>query len=320
VPRETAGPTRERLRADGVLVAVTFVWGLSFVIVRNALFEAPPVAFLFWRFLLASAIALLLAWRRPRGPGLLRDGAAVGLLLGCGMALQVLGQVETTASKAAFLTGLSVVLTPFAAYLRSRRLPSLENAAGIALASVGFVLLTFPREGWTLGRGDAFVLCAAVVFAFYVVELSERAPRHDALSLTAVQLPTVAAVAGLLALALRTPLARGLAAVGAEARPLVLSRTVAASILYLGSIGTVGTFLGQAWAQRRISATHAAILFALEPVFAALFAAWLLGERLGGRGLAGAASVLGGIVLSEIRLGGVFRPDRETPRGEFGPR
>jgi len=76
------------------------------------------------------------------------------------------------------------------------------------------------------------------------------------------------------------------------------------SVLYLGSIGAVGTFLGQTWAQRQMSATHAAILFTLEPVFAALLAAWMLGERLGPRGAAGAVLVFAGIVVSEVRLRG----------------
>jgi drug/metabolite transporter (DMT)-like permease len=76
------------------------------------------------------------------------------------------------------------------------------------------------------------------------------------------------------------------------------------SVLYLGSIGAVGTFLGQTWAQRQMSATHAAILFTLEPVFAALLAAWMLGERLGPRGFAGGVLVLAGIVVSEVRLRG----------------
>jgi drug/metabolite transporter (DMT)-like permease len=73
-------------------------------------------------------------------------------------------------------------------------------------------------------------------------------------------------------------------------------------VLYLGTIGTVGTFLSQTWAQRHMSATHAAIIFALEPVWAALFAAWFLGERLGARGYWGGALVLAGIVVSELRL------------------
>ncbi len=293
---------RERLRADAVLVAVTAVWGSSFVVVKNVLEVAPPFGFLFWRFLLAAVLTGLLAFGRRAAPGLLRDGLAVGLILAAGMSLQVLGQTETTASKAAFLTGLSVVLTPFAAYARTRRLPSLENGIGIALASAGFLVLTFPRAGEVFQRGDLLVTACGVVFAFYIVELAERAPRHDPVLFTGVQLATVAVAALGLRLSLRLPLLESLHAAAVDAKPVSWEGTLLFSVLYLGTIGAVGTFLGQTWAQSRMSATHAAILFSLEPVFAALLAALFLGERLGRLGLAGGALVLSGIVVSELRI------------------
>jgi drug/metabolite transporter (DMT)-like permease len=112
----------------------------------------------------------------------------------------------------------------------------------------------------------------------------------------------VAVVAAFFSLALRTPWAAQFFAAAAEARPVPWDRSFVTSVLYLATIGTVGTFFGQTWAQRQMSATHAAILFALEPVFAALLAAPLLGERLGPRGFAGGALVLAGIVASEVRL------------------
>src|SRR2546429_1523579 len=132
---EPSEPRSLKLRADLVLVGVTFVWGTSFIVIKNVLRDAPPLAFLSLRFFLAALLILLALPRRPPTPSFLRDGIVVGLLLGFGMSLQVIGQVDTTASNAAFLTGLSVVLTPFAAYLRTRRLPSLENGLGIVLAS-----------------------------------------------------------------------------------------------------------------------------------------------------------------------------------------
>jgi drug/metabolite transporter (DMT)-like permease len=296
-----AGSSRS-LKADAVLVGVTFIWGTSFVVVKNAFAGSPPLQFLFWRFLIATAILVPLVLRRPKTPRLFRDGLIVGSLLAGGMCLQVLGVPSTTASKAAFLTGLSVVLTPFAAYLRSRKLPSLEHAAGVTLAGAGFQLLTYPVEGAHFNRGDALVFACGVVFAFYIVELGERSARHDAIWLTMIQLGVVAIVAGLASVALRSPLFAALAEGAAEHRPVVWEGTFLWSVLYLGSVGTVGTFFGQTWAQARMSATHAAILFALEPVFAAILAAWVLGDRLGGRGIAGALLVLAGIVVSETRL------------------
>ncbi len=296
-----------RLRADAVLVAVTIVWGSSFIVVKNVLADSPPLAFLFWRFLFATVLLAWLLPRRPRTPGLFRDGFVAGLLLASAMSLQVTGQLETSASKAAFLTGLSVVLTPFAAYLRTRRLPSVENGIGITFASIGFFLLTYPKGGGALNRGDLLVFGCAVVFAFYIVELAERSGAHDPVWLTAVQLAVVTLFAGTLSLGLRIPLLSGVPVAAAESRPILWQGAFLWGVLYLGSIGTVGTFFGQTWSQRYMSATHAAILFALEPVVAALLAAWLLGERLGGRGVAGGILVLAGIAVSELRL-------RRSPR------
>lgn len=281
---------------------MTVVWGSSFIVVKEVVRDSPPLTFLFWRFLLAMALILPLALRRGWTARLFRDGLAVGLLLAAGMAFQVVGQTETTASKAAFLTGLSVVLTPFAAYLRTRRLPSLENGVGIAFASLGFFLLTFPTGSAPFNRGDGFVTACGIAFAFYIVELGERTAAHDPIRFTAVQLAVVAFVAGILALLLRTPLLSGLHAAAAEARPVVWRGAFLWGVLYLGSIGAVGTFFGQTWAQRHMPATHAAIIFALEPVVAALLAAWLLGERVGSRGIAGGVLVLAGILVSETRL------------------
>lgn len=304
---ESPRPRPERLRADLALGGVTLIWGSSFVVVRHALDSAPPLALLFWRFAVAAAIAAALAARRPKSRLALRDGLILGSLLAVGMSLQVVGQAETTASKAAFLTGLAVVLTPFVAVFRTRRLPSVENGLGIALACGGFFLLTFPAGGGVVDRGDLFVAACGVVFAFYGVELAERAGAHDALLLTAIQLAVTAATAGVLSLALRTPALAGLPAAILEARPIPWQEGFPATVAYLGSVCTVLAFLGWTWAQGRMSAVHGAILLALEPVFAAIFAAWLLRERLGPRGLAGGVLVLAGIVVSELRLRAVSR-------------
>jgi drug/metabolite transporter (DMT)-like permease len=285
---------------DLVLAGVTLVWGSSFVAVRYALDTAPPLALLFFRFLVAAVLAAVAVARRPRPRGAVRDGLVLGSILALGMSLQVVGQAETTASKAAFLTGLAVVLTPFVAVFRTRKLPSLPNGLGIVLASAGFLLLTLPAAGGPVNRGDVYVLACGVVFAFYGVELAERGGRHDALWLTAIQMTVTAAVAGVLCLALRLPALSGLPAAALEARPVLWQGSLPWIVAYLGSVCTVLAFLGWTWSQGRMSAVHGAIILALEPVFAALFAAWFLNERLGRRGYAGAAFVLAGILVSEV--------------------
>jgi drug/metabolite transporter (DMT)-like permease len=280
-----------------VLVAVTAVWGVDFVLVKNLLGTVDPLALLFWRFALAALLlALLLPWRR-RTPGLLTDGLVLGLLLALGMGLQVVGQVETTASKAAFLTGLSAVLTPLAEYLRTRRLPTLENGLGILLAGTGFTLLTFPAGGGNVNRGDLYVFACGVVFAFYIVELAERSRRHDSVWLSWMQVAVVA-IAGAAALRL-AGVSAGLAT---AARLAGSSSEFLAQFLFVALMGTAATFTFQTWAQNHMSATHAAVIFTLEPVFTAAIARWVLAERLGARGWVGGVLVLAGIVVSELRL------------------
>ena len=221
----------------------------------------------------------------------------LGLLLALGMGLQVVGQVETTASKAAFLTGLSAVLTPLAGYLRTRRLPTLENGLGILLAGTGFTLLTFAAGGGPVNRGDLYVFACGVVFAFYIVELAERSRRHDSVWLSWMQVAVVA-IAGAAALRL-AGVSAGLAT---AARLAGSSEGFLAQFLFVVLVGTAATFTFQTWAQNHLSATHAAIIFTLEPVFTAAIARWVLAERLGARGWVGGVLVLAGIVVSELRL------------------
>lgn len=290
-------PLRVRWRADAVLVAVSLVWGADFVLVKSLLGRVPALAFLFWRFALATLVGALFLPGRPRTPRLLRDGLVLGSLSCVGMGLQIVGQTYTTASNASFLTGLASVMTPLAAFLLFRRLPTLENGLGISLAGAGFVLMTFPAAGAAVNRGDLLVFGCAVAWAFYIVELAERSPRHDPAWITAIQLGLVALAAGV-----ATLLLRGFDGLRSGIAPLLSSPSLILQVVLLAAVGTTATFLFQAWAQGQMSATHAAIIFTLEPVVTALLAAWFLGERLGPRGWAGGFLVLGGIVVSELRL------------------
>src|SRR5258706_7580100 len=132
---------REALLADLALVGVTAAWGSTFIVNRLVLNSGPPLLFLTVRFALAAIVLLLLARRHPRTPHLLKDSAIVGALLSIGIGFQILGQVFTTASKAAFVTGLSVPLTPVAGYLMLRRKSTPENLLGLCVATLGFGVL-----------------------------------------------------------------------------------------------------------------------------------------------------------------------------------
>ena len=294
---------REALTADAVLVGVTAIWGSTFVANRLVVTgDVPPLLFLLFRFALAAAVLLLLARGRPRTPGLLRDSVVVGGLTSLGIAFQLAGQVYTTASKAAFITGLSVPLTAPVAFLVTRKRPGGANLAGLALATAGFAVLAAPGKMEHVNAGDLLVLVTAVAYAYIVVRLSEASGRHDLRWFAAGQTVSAALVALLLRLAITPFLGRPEALFRAEARPFVLEPGIAGLLLWMSLAATVVTFLLMTWAQARMSATHAAVIYALEPVFAALLAAAILGERLASRDWWGGGLVLLGILVSELPL------------------
>lgn len=286
------------------LILVTVIWGTTFIVNAKTIGREPPIAYLGLRFALATVLlfAAALVRRDARTPRLIADSVLMGVLLALGMTAQIVGQTETSASKTAFITGLSVVLTPFFALYRTRRLPAAGNLIGFVLASGGFLLLSWPSNGGGINRGDWMVLACAVFFAVYIVENAERAPRHPPLLFTAAQIAICTAAMGAMSAGLR--LARpALAITPVEARPILFDRDFLIAVAYMGTFATVGTFGVQTWAQTKMSATHAAILFALEPVWTAIFAAVLLSERLSTRALLGGGLVIAGIVASEIRIG-----------------
>lgn len=299
----TTPARREALAADAVLAGVTVIWGSTFVVNRLVVTgDTPPLLFLLLRFSLAGVVLFVLARGRKRTPGLFADSLAIGGLTAVGIAFQLAGQVYTTASKAAFITGLSVPLTAPVAWLVTRKRPSAESLAGLAVASAGFAVMAWPGEFAGVNAGDLLVLVTAFAYAYIVVRLSEASGRHDVRPFAAGQIACAAATVLLLRLAMQPFLGRPEAVFRAETRPLVVDARFLGLLLWMSLAATVVTFLLMTWAQARMSATHAAVIYALEPVFAALLAALLLGERLTGREVWGGALVLAGILVAELPL------------------
>jgi drug/metabolite transporter (DMT)-like permease len=280
--------------ADLALVVIMAVWGSTFAIVRTLVGgEQPPVSpVLLVAVRMALAAALLLVWLAARAglrrsAALLRDGGVCALLLGGGFLLQIEGQHRTTASRSGFLTGLLVVFVPVIEYALFRRRPSRAHLAGIALAVAGMALLS---SGGSAGQarllGDALTVGCAVVFAMHIVALGRVAPRHPVLPLLFVQLAGTAVLAFALAPALEPP------------RFARTPQTLAA-VAYLSVFATLLAFGVQTWAQKKVSAVRFALLSALEPVFAAVWAAILIGERLTPAELSGGALIVAGVVVGE---------------------
>jgi drug/metabolite transporter (DMT)-like permease len=286
----------KRWKADIALVLVTAIWGSTFVVVKNALDAVGPLVFVAVRFWVAgSALAGLLLLQRkiasrpiPIQPRALRAGAFTGVFLTLGYVPQTIGLQTTEAAKAAFITGLSVVLVPVLAATLLRKPPTRAAAFGVLIAAIGLGLLTLdPNQSFVLAPGDLWVLLCAVSFAAHITSTARFAPHYDVLPFTAMQLLTTAVLSTEAALLF-------------ERHALVPPASALPAIVYMGLIATAFVFGVQTWGQRHTTATHTALIFALEPVFAALFAVAFAGEVLETREWLGGALILLGMIVAEV--------------------
>jgi drug/metabolite transporter (DMT)-like permease len=280
--------------ALAALIAVTAVWGITFVQVKDAVALYPLFAFLAVRFAIATLTLAVAGTGRVRTLGRVgvAGGALLGLLLAAGYALQTAGLERTTVSGTGFITGMYVVLTPLIALALFRSRITSAAWAGVAVSSVGLALLSGVHAG--SAAGDLLVLAAAAVYSLQIVLMERFAPRFDAVAFTLVEM--AAACLGLGAVAL----ARGELGVPH-------GWTVWGALLVTGVFASALAFLVQTWAQRRTSATRTALAFAMEPVFAAFFGITLAGDRLGALGWTGCAAIMAGIVLAEPAAADVLK-------------
>lgn len=295
------------MKPELVLVGVTVLWGSTFIVTKDIVREAPPMLYLVVRFGVAALLLAALYGRAVRSRRLVVDGLVLGVLNSLGLVLQVLGQVYTTASKSAFITSLNTPLVPLVSLLVYGARPSRPQRVAVALATLGLVLLTYPAGDARWNVGDLYTIGCAVLYAVTIVQIARRSPGHDARALTVVQVAaaalTFALALGLMQLLLHAlPPARVPEFARLEARPFVPTRRMLVELGYLAAACTAVTFAGQTWAMARMSATHAAIVFALEPVFATAMAVGWAGaaEWPGARGAAGACVVMLAVAISEI--------------------
>lgn len=277
-----------RYHVDLALAGVAAVWGLTFVTVKDAVSQYPPFLFMTLRFAIAGlALAIMFpkAVRRIDGPAM-AAGALAGFVLAIGYVGQTLGLMEIAASRAGFITGTFVVITPLLQFLVLRRRVSAWALAGVVFATAGLWLLSTDGGGsWT--RGDSLTLLAATGFSAHMIVLGAVSRKHRVEVLTLVQMVTVTVFC---------------AAVAILVEPLSLppNASVWGALALTGVLASAGAFWIQTYAQRHISPTRTALILISEPVFAGLFGFALLAERLGLQGWAGSALILAGMLVSEV--------------------
>ena len=274
-------------RADLLLITAAAVWGVSFVIVKDALTAASPLLFLAVRFSIATVVLAPLANLRVRfSRAELRAGALLTLLLASGFAAQAYGLQYTTPARSAFIVAMSSVLAPMIALVIMRHRLAWQLLVALIVATLGLYFLTAPDAGG-LNRGDLWTLVTALVFGGHIVAVSEFSKRFQAERMVWLQLPG-------------TAIATLIAALLVEQLRFEWSLGLGAALLFLGVMSTAVALVWQMRAQREMSSARASLLFCLEPVFAAL-TSWLFwGEQFSlSQGL-GAGLILGGMVLAVV--------------------
>ncbi|HLM37278.1 MAG TPA: DMT family transporter [Gaiellaceae bacterium] len=276
------------------LIAVTVVWGVTFVQVKDAVEVYPLFAFLAVRYAIAAGVLGVVAMPRVRALGRsgLLAGGVLGVLLGVGIGLQTAGLERTTVSSTGFITGLYVVLTPLFGLVLFRTRVGLEVWLGVVLSVTGLAMLSGVHVGST--TGDLLVLASTSAQALQIVMVERYANRYDAIALTFVEMATCCL--GFFAITL---------ALGDLSVPR--GWTVWGALLVTGVFASALAYLIQIWAQRRLSAARIALVFALETVFAGIFGYWLSGDRLGWLGWGGCGAILGGIALAEPAAASALR-------------
>jgi drug/metabolite transporter (DMT)-like permease len=293
--------TALRRLAELALIAIASVWGLTFVMVQDAIALLPTMAFLAYRFIPAALLVAVIFRRRLRAlpPEGWRAGLVMGVFLTGGYIFQTLGLEATSASNAGFITGLFVVLTPvLGAVFLGHRIPAIAwAAAGVSM--FGLWLLSGAGGDFDL-RGDGLVLLCAISLAAHILATASAVERFHVGALLAVQLGVV----GITCLAIG-------AAAGQLERPE--GTTVWSALIVTSLVASALGFFVQSFAQQHAPPARTALILASEPAFAGLFG-WLLNdERLTVTGWLGAALIMAAIVAVEVVPR--FRPPRPLPEG-----
>jgi drug/metabolite transporter (DMT)-like permease len=280
-------PLRHARAATLLLLLVTSVWGSTFFLIRDLVATLPPADFLAVRFAIAAVVMFVLFRRQTLALSRrdLRIGVLLGVLYGLAQLLQTIGLQHTDASVSGFVTGTYVVLTPLLGALLLRERIDRVTWGAVALTTAGLAVLSL--RGLSVGLGEGVTLASAVLYAGHIIALGRWSTPGAAVGLSTVQAAVIALVTGVAAV----PDGISLPADGGQW----------ASLLYMALVAGALALWAQTWAQAHLTATRAAIVMAMEPVFAAFFAVLLGGESLTGRMLLGGALVVASMYLVELR-------------------
>lgn len=271
------------------LIGITFLWGMTFLVIQMAMRTSGPLFFVGFRFILAGIFSSILFWRRLRNLTLhdLFAGMVIGIPIFLGYSLQTAGLKTIASSQSAFITAVYVPLVPFLQWMILRKQPHLTSIIGVILAFVGLLLISGQGlDGLAFSKGEFLTLVSAFAIASEIVFISLFAGRVDSCRVTVVQLY----VAGFLSFAIM---------------PLNGEHIPAFSWgWFLAGAGLAAMSaliqLTMNWAQKTVSPTRATIIYTGEPVWAGVIGR-IAGERLPHLAILGAFFIIMGILVSELK-------------------
>lgn len=287
-------------KADLVLASATVFWGTTFIVTKLLLRDMTLFDYMTVRFFFAVLILGVMSLPRLRRltRECLRAGVITGVILYATYILQTSGLLYTSAANTGLITGAYVIFVPLLCIVLYRKIPSVKSLLGLILAFAGLVTIAGPVRG-ALNPGDLLVLASAFAAALHITFTHEYSLKHDPLLFTFIVILTV------FVLGLPFSIHAGLS-------PAVFRIAPLAVLFYLAVFGTVYAFLLQSYMQKYTTASHTALIFSLEPLFAAVFAVIIGGERLDAHVIFGGALIFGGIIAAESPLLDWFRSSGPT--------
>ena len=277
--------------ADFSLLLVAICWGGTFFIVQDAIEDTPVYIFLFWRFFLAAIFMGLLSFREYKKLDFetLKAGVILGLFMFLGFATQTYALTHTYSSTVAFITGLNVVIVPFAVFVIFKKKASIYSLFGAICAVFGLYLLTNNSSLGGFGEGEFYALICAVMFALQIAFTDLYAKKHSAFLLVTLQFIVVASLSGL-----------GAVVVDGYIMPSSFDGIFLEALIITVLFATIFAFFTQTVMQKFTTPAKTAIIFTMEPVSAGIFGYYFAGEEFYAMQLVGAGLILFGMLSAEI--------------------
>ena len=280
-----------RFKAEMTLLGVVIIWGYTFPVIKDVLNAIPPFTFLTYRFFLAFLSIFLIFHNQLKNFNrqTIYKGFLLGLFLFIGYFGQTVGTQFTTATKTAFITGISVVLVPVFSFFWIREKLRFNSLVGVLLATLGLFLMNANGELFLINKGDALVFFCAVGFALYIVAVHVYTKEFDYVQLVFIQLLTVFLLFFVMSILLER-----------EALHFSYHLSVFWAIVITGVFATAFALYLQNRFQQYSSPTKIAIIFSTEPVFGALFSHLILGETTGVLGVIGGIAIFIGMLIAQL--------------------